>query len=141
MSETAPSPVVQDPAVLERRRRAQRKRDRKRAMVVRDILAERFPRCFMPKGEPKLPLKIGIYNDIKAAAPDIGGRRLFLALRDYTTGGTYLAAMREGADRIGLDGWPDGKVSAEQAADAQRRLRGKSRRISRDNVDDQDRAA
>ncbi|MDR6953828.1 ProP effector [Ancylobacter sp. 3268] len=123
------------------RKRADRLRDRRYATETREQLAQRFPRCFMPKGAPKLPLKIGIYHDLKLAAPDISSRRLHLALRDYTGGPTYLAALREGAHRLGLDGWPDGIVSADQAADARRRLSSKKRRIAKEHADDQDRAA
>lgn len=90
---------------------------------TRDILAHRFPAAFKGRGESKTPLKIGIDRDILAAMPELGDRRIVLALQDYTFGPTYLSNLHAGAPRIGLDGAPAGEVSAEEAAHAEDRMR------------------
>ena len=36
------------------------------------LLAERWPRCFMLAEDRRLPLKVGIFHDLKAA---LGGKR------------------------------------------------------------------
>lgn len=94
-----------------------------KAEQTRELLVERFPRCFMPKGKRKLPLKVGIYQDVRSAAPDISARRLKDALHDYTTGRTYLRALVAGAHRVDLDGWPDGVVTTAEAIVASDALR------------------
>lgn len=118
------------------------RRHKTQAEEVRALLVKRFPRCFAPKGAPKLPLKIGIYRDLCAACPDLTHRKIHRAIRDYTTGLTYLRALRSGADRLDLDGWPVGTVSPEQAEGARIRLKAKERRMLRKEQDHgQDRAA
>ncbi|MBS9476197.1 ProQ/FINO family protein [Ancylobacter radicis] len=94
-----------------------------RAEATREVLVERFPRTFMPKGERKIPLKVGIYQDLRIAAPDLSARKMADALHDYTTGRTYLRALVAGAHRIDLDGWPEGVVTTEEAVIAAQTLR------------------
>jgi ProP effector len=77
---------------------------------TREELVRRFPLCFMSKKQKKVPLKIGIYEDILARWPEISPKRIHRALQDYTTGWTYLSAMQFGADRIDLDGCVCGQV-------------------------------
>ncbi len=93
------------------------------AKDTRALLVEMFPACIQPQGAPKLPLKIGIDKDIRAAAPQIGGKALWIALQDYTGGKTYQRALVAGAARIGLDGQPAGVVTEQEAAHARHRLR------------------
>lgn len=95
---------------------------RRVAEETREQLLERFPRCFRPKGATKTPLKVDIFKDIRAAAPDIPRRRLQLALKDYTSGRTYLRAIVAGAYRVDLDGFPAGEVNDQDAAIARARL-------------------
>lgn len=106
-------------ADLERERiRNERRALKRRAHETRAKLAARFPKCFADFMHPKRPLKIGIYNDLLAKAPDLGPWSLQLAIRDYVNGKTYLAACVEGAPRIDLNGDEAGFVSNHAAAHA-----------------------
>ena len=98
--------------------------NRRRIAETRELLATQFPLCFQPKGQPKLPLKLGIFIDIRRALPQLGRVQLGLALSDYTRGPTYLEALQEGADRVDLQGGVAGQVSAAHAAYAKARLAG-----------------
>lgn len=90
--------------------------------AMRSTLVERFPLAFMPKGAQKRPLKIGIDQDIAAAAPDLNPQHVRWALNDYVTGFKYLRHMKAGAERLDLSGAPNGEVSAEDAESAERAL-------------------
>jgi sRNA-binding protein len=41
-----------------------------RSVQMQQVLAERFPNCITLSGR-RLPMKVGIYKDILAAAPDL----------------------------------------------------------------------
>jgi ProP effector len=85
---------------------------------VRRGLSLSFPDCFCGKGQPKKPLAIGIYKEIRNQLPEIKARELFQALSDYTGGPLYLKSLVAGAKRFNLDGGPAGFVSEAQAATA-----------------------
>lgn len=97
-------------------------RDDMRKMRVREILCERFPHCFAPKGGHKRPLKIGIANDILMALPDLSPADITAGLADYTWGPTYCRQCVVGAARIDLDGKPCGQVTEKEAAHMAARL-------------------
>ncbi|MGE3279940.1 MAG: ProQ/FINO family protein [Alphaproteobacteria bacterium] len=100
-------------------------RHRQRSNIAREVrarLVERFPAAFQPKGAPKIPLALGVYAEIRTRCPDISARRIAIALHDYTSGWKYLTALVDGAIRVDLDGNPASAVSAEHAAEAQRRV-------------------
>jgi sRNA-binding protein len=109
--------------------------DHRIAAKTRELLVEKFPGCFAPGKAPKKPLKLGIFDDIRAALPDLAGSRISKALRSYTNGPTYLNSIVENAARIDLAGKPAGKVTADEAADAARRSLGVSslRRMEREH--------
>lgn len=87
------------------------------------MLVERFPYCFAEKGAPlKMPLKIGIGLDILLAMPELSAYSIAAGLEDYTWGASYCLACKAGAERIGLDGKADGKVSQAEAEHALSRL-------------------
>ena len=74
-------------------------------------MIERWPRAFSLKR--RRPLKVGILADIiDDTAGAIIDRDLQAALRYYTGNIGYQRRCREGADRIGLDGKPCGRLSA-----------------------------
>jgi hypothetical protein len=102
--------------------RAKRDRHHKSMMQMRGWLQRTFPKCFQPFGAPKLPLKIGIFHDVKALYTTTLRHDLAAALKDYTSGVTYLRAMTAGAVRIDLDGNPAGEVTEEAAKIAGRQL-------------------
>lgn len=107
---------------------------RKRRAVAKDIravLVERFPKCFMAAKKAKLPLKLGIRDDILAACPDLQVGDVKIFLEEYCQyGPRYLAAIVEGADRVALDGSVDGAVTADQARRAKERLEELNQRFS-----------
>lgn len=79
----------------------------------RMALVSQFPAAFEAKGnrKPKRPLKVGIREDIIARGGLLGPSghpvntwRLHNALRDYTAGRRYQAALAAGAMRVDLDG-------------------------------------
>jgi ProP effector len=96
------------------------------ARAVIALLAERWPRCFFVYEKRRKPLKIGVHLDVMAALGDTVSRtQLGIGLRYYVGNHCYLKACREGADRIGLDGQPSGKVSADEAKNSAASLAGR----------------
>jgi sRNA-binding protein len=85
------------------------------------VLVERFPECFST-AVPR-PLAIGIFHDLRRAAPEIDAADLTAALAAYVRTDAYLKAMvANRAARVGLSGEPVAPVSKEEAARAQRML-------------------
>ena len=93
----------------------------RKTRTARIELRRRWPQVFAGPKAPKRPLAIGIRQAILSAAPDLDRADVWLALDDYTAGPTYLRACVAGAARIGLDGEPDGVVTASEAAFAAKR--------------------
>jgi sRNA-binding protein len=80
-------------------------------------LSEFFPQYFFAYEKGRKPLKVGIWNDVKAALGDaITAKELTKAIQCYTTNWRYLQACQPGAARIDLDG------TADEAAYALHRL-------------------
>jgi ProP effector len=92
------------------------------AMAVIRTLAERWPETFYPESKERKPLKVGIFKDLKAAAPDIDPKMLRLALRVYTTSGAYLFACSKGHKRVDLNGNAVEEVSEKDKARARELL-------------------
>lgn len=94
-------------------------------LKMRERLMKAYPNCFMPFGEIKKPLKIGIHRDLADADFTTSAyewRDVLCALADYVHGKGYYKAIVPGAIRVGLDGEPAGTVSDGAAADAARKL-------------------
>ncbi len=90
-----------------------------------DLLYKYFPKAFIKEGNC-LPLKIGIFDDLKAAVPSHEGlsiSKVRAALRLYTTRLRYLYSLKEGAARIDLDGNEVEVVTAEHAKFAKDRFK------------------
>ena len=81
-------------------------------------LQKHFPSTFPKNPAPKLPLKIGIHQDLLAKAKDIGLEEAAIteAVKTWCRGTRYWAAIVEDAPRIDLEGQPAGTVSARDAA-------------------------
>jgi ribosomal protein L7/L12 len=94
---------------------------------IRALLVDRWPYCFKPKGTVKLPLKIGIHDDILARWPDLWGPitmpEIKAALADYTDGPLYLNSCSPDAARYDLDGWVTGTVTLGNHCHSVRRLK------------------
>ncbi|TFH86591.1 hypothetical protein EQG41_11610 [Billgrantia azerbaijanica] len=80
---------------------------------------QRYPQTFF-KGHTR-PLKVGIHLDLAAREP-WPEKLVRRALAGYVNLPRYLKGVREGAERIGLDGKPHGQVDAEAAEHAHRKL-------------------
>lgn len=101
----------------------------RRMLRMRERLMEAYPKCFMPFGEIKRPLKIGIHQDLLDFASDAYEMRdVRRALADYVTGKGYYRAILPGAIRVDLNGEPAGVVGEGAAFDAARKLRKIERR-------------
>ncbi|WP_447553353.1 ProQ/FINO family protein [Vreelandella sp. EE22] len=79
---------------------------------------ERYPDAFF-KGHTK-PLKIGIHHDLAQREP-WSGKLIRRALANYVNLPRYVKSMREGAERVDLDGLPAGKVDKEASLHANER--------------------
>jgi len=105
------------------------RRERVRARLGE--LQSTWPSTFRRDSDPGPwpALKVGIHIDVEQIVPELARpRRLFAAaMRLYTSREQYLAGMVEGAPRLGLDGEPCGKVTAQQAARALARLHERGR--------------
>ncbi len=88
-----------------------------------DVLYERFPKCFIREDNLK-PLKIGIMEDLKPLAPELGMSvtRLRGAVRLYTNRLRYLYNTQEGVKRIDLEGNETEEVTAEHVAYAKEKI-------------------
>jgi ProQ/FINO family len=118
-------PLLADPQVaVKRKEKDIPKLSRARYREVRQILAERFPKCFRERkaAMPKRPLQIGIGLSVLAAVPELSLCDVENALENYTNSSEYLRNLIEGTARIGLDGEPAGVVAADEAQYAQKRL-------------------
>ncbi|CDL86029.1 RNA chaperone ProQ [Xenorhabdus cabanillasii] len=88
------------------------------------FLAERFPLCFAAEGEAR-PLKIGIFQDIVERIQGeecLSKTQLRSALRLYTSSWRYLYGVKEGAQRIDLDGNACGELEVEHIEHARQQL-------------------
>ncbi|AOM40352.1 RNA chaperone ProQ [Xenorhabdus hominickii] len=88
------------------------------------FLAERFPLCFAAEGEAR-PLKIGIFQDIVERIQGeecLSKTQLRSALRLYTSSWRYLYGVKEGAQRVDLDGNACGELEVEHVEHARQQL-------------------
>ncbi|MDE9461462.1 RNA chaperone ProQ [Xenorhabdus bovienii] len=88
------------------------------------FLAERFPLCFAAEGEAR-PLKIGIFQDIVERIQGeecLSKTQLRSALRLYTSSWRYLYGVKEGAQRVDLDGNACGELEVEHIEHARQQL-------------------
>ncbi|MGP9468285.1 ProQ/FINO family protein [Halomonas sp. TP35] len=83
---------------------------------------KRYPDTFF-KGHTK-PLKVGIHQDLAAREP-WSGKLIRRALANYVNLPRYLKSVREGAERIDLDGQLAGKVDKEAALHAAEKRKAK----------------
>ena len=102
---------------------SRRRRSRSKAIAAIGVLAERWPETFRVIGQ-RQPLKIGIFEDIVVAvAGVIKSSEIHSALAFYTGHILYLRALKDGTQRIDLQGNPAGSVTADEAAHARERLK------------------
>ena len=99
---------------------AEKKRSRKteRALELLARLCEAHPQAFVARGGGRypVPLSIGVHQEIRVCYPDEARHVIAGAMRIYTSAIAYQRALAGGGARVGLDGQPNGEVTAEQAA-------------------------
>lgn len=122
----APAPApVQEPAPKPAPEPAQKKQQQGAADPAPSPQAllqqwyARYPGAFF-KGHTR-PLKVGIHEDLAALEP-WPEKLVRRALACYVNLPRYLKAVRDGAERIDLDGRPAGRVDAGAADHARRKL-------------------
>jgi sRNA-binding protein len=115
---------------------AKRRADAALATVIIGGLAELWPGTFIVRENKRRPLKLGIDHDLAVAAADaiaagnVTVADLKIALRYYTGAVGYLrACLREGAERIDLNGAGTGIITAAEAAFAAEMLFRRSKPI------------
>ena len=99
--------------------------------VVRTIgqLQKRFPIAFPKNPAPKVPLKIGIHNDLLEQSEQLGISKKDLrdAIKTWCWGNRYWACIIEDAIRVDLEGNETGRVTKENQLQA-RKLKAVSQR-------------
>lgn len=90
---------------------------------MRRELVRLFPRCFKPRDQAKVPLKVNILDDILWRCPQLDRTFVTRALGDYCAGSTYQSVIAFGAIRHDLDGAPAGFVTRKQAGRAREKLK------------------
>lgn len=98
------------------------------ARELRETLAKLHPALF--DTEAPVPFKVGLRDNICARYRDADPLVVATMFRWLTSRKLYLAAIKPGTARVGLDG-PDGEVTASEAAFAAARL---ERRIAIDEI-------
>ena len=99
---------------------------------VIQFLSDTFPACFSTEGDAK-PLKIGIFQDLAESLREEGRLSKTLlrsSLRHYTNSWRYLYSIREGADRVSLDGSADAKVEKDHEEHAQLQLKESKQKVA-----------
>jgi len=93
-------------------------------------LQRRFPLAFPKNPAPKVPLKVGVIDDLFAQASDIGLTETEIreAIKVWCRGARYWSCLVEDAARVDLAGNPTGNVTA---ADAGRARHLEARRTAR----------
>jgi ProP effector len=85
-------------------------------------LQRRFPRAFPKNPAPKVPLKVGIWEDLARDAQSIGLTEAELrdAMSTWCRGNRYWSCLVEDAVRVDLNGNEAGRVTRDDAARARR---------------------
>jgi ProP effector len=93
-------------------------------------IQKRFPHAFPRNPTPKVPLKVGIFEDLLKHAQELALSESELrdAIRTWCRGSRYWTCLVEGAVRVDLAGGEAGRVSP---ADASRALKLKADRAAR----------
>ena len=88
-------------------------------------LCEKFPKAFFLYEARRVPLKVGIRQNIEAALGDaVEPKLLYFALKHYFVNVPYLKSQRAGVERVDLDGMPAGVVSEQDELHAKKAIAG-----------------
>jgi ProP effector len=97
-------------------------------LIIRQ-LQKQFPNAFPKNPAPKVPLKLGIHNDLFGFSESLGISKVELqkTIKTWCSGNRYWACMVENADRYDLSGNTSGNVTQKEAVQARKSL--KDRRL------------
>ncbi len=99
----------------ETRKKNQQRNRRAREEWLPALIAK-YPQAFFDDPRRRKPLKIGIHQDILAdESNELAAYQLTSALRWYTGAYGYQLCLRQGAERVALDGSAAGEVSEVDA--------------------------
>jgi len=92
-------------------------------------LQKQFPKAFPKNPAPKVPLKIGIFEDLLTHAKSLSLTEAELrdAIRTWCRGARYWACLTEGAQRVDLSGQEAGSVTEADARRGQQLRAGRSK--------------
>jgi ProP effector len=95
-------------------------------VLVIGKLQKRFPATFPKSPAPKIPLKVGILEDVLAHVDQLGLSEAEIrdAISTWCRGSRYWACLTVGATRVDLAGAPAGQVTARDSAFARSRTKG-----------------
>jgi ProP effector len=103
-------------------------------------LQRRFPQAFPKSPEPKVPLKVGVLQDLLACSTQLGlsEKEIRDAMKTWCRGDRYWSCAVAGASRVDLNGQKVDEVSAHDASrasflNAQRKARGQAKQASRES--------
>ncbi|SAK49694.1 ProP effector [Caballeronia fortuita] len=96
-------------------------------------LQKRFPLAFPKNPAPKVPLKVGIFEDLMKHAQELklDEKELRSAIKVWCRGNRYWTCLVQGAPRIDLAGSQAGEVTS---ADAERAVYLETNRLARSNA-------
>ncbi len=97
-----------------------RSKNRAANQAALQLLCDAYPEVF--NRESMRPLKIGIQEDL-VADEKLAKNKIKRALASYVRSPYYFRSLKEGADRIGLDGQPAGTVTESEAEHARQQLK------------------
>ncbi|WP_019448409.1 ProQ/FinO family protein [Cupriavidus sp. BIS7] len=92
-------------------------------------LQKQFPKAFPKNPAPKVPLKIGIFEDLLTHAKSLSLTEAELrdAIRTWCRGARYWACLTEGAQRVDLAGQEVGSVTEADARRGQQLRAGRAK--------------
>lgn len=97
-----------------------RSKNRAANQAALQLLCDAYPEVF--NRENMRPLKIGIQEDL-IADEKLAKNKIKRALASYVRSPYYFRSLKEGADRIGLDGQASGAVTESEAEHAKLQLK------------------
>ena len=102
--------------------REKRETDVDPVLISISRLQRQFPKAFPKKPAAKVPLKLGVLEDLQqhAAALQLTADEIKLAVKTWCDGRRYWDCMVEAAARVDLNGEPTGAVTANEAQHAKR---------------------
>lgn len=91
-------------------------------LIAISRLQRQFPKAFPKKPAPKVPLKLGVLEDLvqHAKALQLSADEIKQAVKTWCDGRRYWDCMVEAAARVDLNGEPAGAVTANEAQHAKR---------------------